>query len=120
MFPRRSKKGKKAVSKRAPKKKKTYDSDEESDGYDDDSEDDWGTRRCRNHTFGTVLTRRRRTGAKQKKKAPAPKKAAWTGAEYSHCIPAWTHPSIHAGPEAETSREAGAGSESSAEGQSGG
>ena len=42
-----------AVSKRAPKKKKTYDSDEESDGYDDDSEDDWGTRRCRNHTFGT-------------------------------------------------------------------
>ena len=42
-----------AVSKRAPKKKKTYDSDEESEGYDDDSEDDWGTRRCRNHTFGT-------------------------------------------------------------------
>ena len=42
-----------AVSKRAPKKKKTYDSDEESDGYDDDSEDDWG--------------------AKQKKKAPAAK-----------------------------------------------
>ena len=42
-----------AVSKRAPKKKKTYDSDEESDGYDDDSEDDWGTRRCRNHTSGT-------------------------------------------------------------------
>ena len=27
-----------AVSKRAPKKKKTYDSDEESDNYDDDSE----------------------------------------------------------------------------------
>ena len=54
LFPRRSKKGKKTVSKRAPKKKKTYDSDEESDGYDDDSEDDWG--------------------AKQKKK-PAPKKA---------------------------------------------
>ena len=48
-----SKKGKKTVSKRAPKKKKTYDSDEESDNYDDDSEDDWGTRRCRNHTFGT-------------------------------------------------------------------
>mmetsp|Transcript_14683 Transcript_14683/g.46126 ORF Transcript_14683/g.46126 Transcript_14683/m.46126 type:complete len:89 (-) Transcript_14683:1156-1422(-) len=48
-----NKKGKKAVSKRAPKKKKTYDSDEESDGYDDDSEDDWGTRRCRIHTFGT-------------------------------------------------------------------
>ena len=42
-----------AVSKRAPKKKKTYDSDEESDGYDDDSEDDWGTLRCRNHTFGS-------------------------------------------------------------------
>ena len=42
-----------AVSKRAPKKKKTYDSDEESDNYDDDSEDDWGTRRCRNHAFGT-------------------------------------------------------------------
>ena len=48
-----SKKGKKTVSKRAPKKKKTYDSDEESDGYDDDSEDDWGARRCRNHTSGT-------------------------------------------------------------------
>ena len=30
------------MSKRAPKKKKTYDSDEESDGYDDDSEDDSG------------------------------------------------------------------------------
>ena len=45
LFPRRSKKGKKTVSKRAPKKKKTYDSDEESDGYDDDSEDDWGAKK---------------------------------------------------------------------------
>ena len=49
-------------------------------------------------------------GAKQKKKAPAPKKAAWTGAEYSHCIPAWTHPfNAYAGPEAEACSEAGAG-----------
>ena len=48
LFPRRSKKGKKTVSKRAPKKKKTYDSDEESDGYDDDSEDDWGIVQCGN------------------------------------------------------------------------
>ena len=88
-----------AVSKRAPKKKKTYDSDEESDGYDDDSEDDWGTRRCRNHTIGTLLTRRRRTGAKQKKKAPAPKKAVRPAREFTLYLRVGSPVNPCAGPE---------------------
>ena len=108
-----------AVSKRAPKKKKTYDSDEESDNYDDDSE-----------VRPRVLSRSsengaRRSptqddwGAKQKKKAPAPKKAVRPARNslFYHRVDSPVHPC--AGPEAEASREAAAGAQSSAEGQSG-
>ena len=107
-----------AVSKRAPKKKKTYDSDEESDNYDDDSEVRPGVQSRSSDNGARRSPAQDDWGAKQKK-APAPKKAVATGAEYSHCIPARTHPSIHAGPEAQACSEAGAGAQSSAEGQSG-
>ena len=90
-----------AVSKRAPKKKKTYDSDEESDNYDDDSEVRPGVLSRSSDNGARRSPAQDDWGAKQKKKAPAPKKAVATGAEHSHCIPAWTHPSIPAGPEAQ-------------------
>ena len=77
-----------AVSKRAPKKKKTYDSDEESDGYDDDSEVRPGVQSRASDNGARRSPAQDDWGAKQKKKAPAPKKAAWTGVEYSHCITA--------------------------------
>ena len=77
-----------AVSKRAPKKKKTYDSDEESDNYDDDSEVRPGVQSRPSENGARRSPAQDDWGAKQKKKAPAPKKAVATGAEYSHYIPA--------------------------------
>ena len=65
-----------AVSKRAPKKKKTYDSDEESDNYDDDSEVRPGVQSRASENGARRSPTQDDWGAKQKKKAPAPKKAA--------------------------------------------
>jgi len=108
-----------AVSKRAPKKKKTYDSDEESDGYDDDSEVRPGVQSRSSDNGARRSPAQDDWGAKQKKKAPAPKKAAWTGAAFIFLSPrGLTRRST--GPEAEACSEAGTGAQSSAEGESGG
>ena len=105
-----------AVSKRAPKKKKTYDSDEESDGYDDDSEVRPGVLSRSSENGARRSPAQDDWGAKQKKKAPAPKKAAWTGAKIHISSPLGLI-RRSTGPEAQARREAGAGAQSSTEGQ---